>query len=89
MKELELVGDFQVTPHLCLPLYAILLDYNIIHSRYAPGSSTEHVDNRKQQLLADTEYVKTACKSHRWYNAKHAEEMCACFQEKYYWGEPE
>ena len=52
------------------------------------GSSTEHVDNRKQ-LLADTQYVKTACKSHRWYNAKHTEEMCACFQEKYYWGEPE
>ena len=54
MKELELVSDFQVTPHLCLPLYAILLDYNIIHSRYVPGSSAEHVDNRKQQLLTDT-----------------------------------
>ena len=35
-QKLELVGDFQVTPRLCLPLYAILLDYNIIHGRYAP-----------------------------------------------------
>ena len=66
MKELELVGDFQVIPHLCLPLYAIFLDYSIIHSRYAPGSSTEHVFTfKKKQLLADSEYVsmKTACKS--------------------------
>ena len=47
------------------------------------------MDNRKQQLLADAEYAKTACKSHRWYNAKRTEEMCASFQEKYYWGSPD
>ena len=42
MKELELVGDSQVIPRLCLLLYAILFEYNI-HSIYINRSSTEHV----------------------------------------------
>ena len=33
MKELELVGDSQVIPRLCLVLYAIVFEYNI-HSDY-------------------------------------------------------
>ena len=33
-SELKLVSDSQVTQRL--PLYTILLDYNIIHSRYTP-----------------------------------------------------
>ena len=42
MKELELVGDSQVIPRLCLLLYAILFEYNI-HNDYINRSSTEHV----------------------------------------------
>ena len=42
MKELELVGDSQVIPRLCLLLYAILFEYNI-HSDYVNRNSTEHV----------------------------------------------
>ena len=43
-KELELVGDSQVIPRLCLLLYAILFEYNI-HSNYVKRSSIEHVFN--------------------------------------------
>ena len=60
MKKLELVGDSQVIPCLCLPLHAILF----IHSDYINRNSTEHVftlisaytvyiyhERRRRQLL--------------------------------------
>ena len=51
MKELELVGDSQVIPRLCLLLYAILFEY-YIHRDYVNISSTEHMFN-----IAYTVYI--------------------------------
>ena len=68
-KEFELVGNSQVTSLLCLELCIILLKYNniIIHSN-SPASPQACLDS-------------IPCKD-RWYNAKHRERMCWCFQKK-------
>ena len=49
----------------------ILLDYNVIHNSYAPEAQLSMCLDRY-------------CPKVRWYNAKHCEEMCVCFQEQYY-----
>ena len=76
MKELELVGDSQVIPHLCLLLYTILFEYNI-HSDYVNRNSTEHVftvyrERRRWQLLRSGHITQNIDLGY------------ACFQEKYY-----
>ena len=68
MKELELVGDSQVIPRLCLLLYAILFEYNI-HSDYVNRSSTEHVFTYTVKDEDGTAKVRS-------YNAKHRSGIC-------------